>query len=287
MVEVTQVPEWQSLEWLCHGFSTRNGGLTEAYGRPGELNLSWTPEDGDAHVRENRARLIRAAGGEGMALVTVRQVHADGVYTVDRAEDVLEGRLQTADGRAVVEADGLITDQPGILLGIQTADCVPVIVVDPVCRRVGVFHAGWRGTVAGIAGRGVALMAAAAGAGAREQMLAAIGPSIGPCCYAVGDSVRAEFCARFAEGASLFPQREGQLHLDLWEANRCQLLEAGLADDKITVLGHCTGCRRQPDAWPLYFSHRMERGKTGRIMNVAGIRAKAARRNLPGPATDL
>ena len=124
------------------------------------LNLGWTKEDDPAAVAENRRRFLRGVWGthDGFSLVGVRQIHS-GVVRVVRAEDgALEGRLQTAEGKAVLEGDGLMTAVPGVLLGIQTADCVPVLVVDVRRRVAAAFHAGWRGTVARIVGRGVAAM---------------------------------------------------------------------------------------------------------------------------------
>ena len=127
-----------------------------------------------------------------MKLVSVRQVHGN-VVRVIRAEDgVFEGRLETAEGKAVLEGDGMVTDVPGMLLGVGTADCVPVLVVDVEKRAVGAFHAGWRGTVTGIVGEGIEAMRREYGSRS-EDLRAAVGPSIGACCYAVGEEVRSQF----------------------------------------------------------------------------------------------
>ena len=278
---LVQVPAFAALPWLRHGFSTRSGGVSTIYdpNGVGDLNLGWTRDDDPANVAENRRRLVAAAGIPDAPLVTVRQVHTAQSLIV--ADSVVAASFVNGEGRAIHEGDGLISGASGVLLGIQTADCVPVLVVDTDRRVVAAFHAGWRGTVARIVEHGVARMAAEFGSRPRD-MLAAIGPSIGACCYTVGDQVRREFTEAFSYGEALFrhktsPAAEGEappLHLDLWEANRRQLLDAGLAPEKITVVGECTGCAGLGDGSGgrrRYFSHRCEHGFTGRMMNVIGI----------------
>ena len=137
-----------ALPWLVHGFSTRKGGCTTAYGKADDLNLGFTAQDDAAVVLENRGRLIEALGFAPGELVTAKQVHSSRVVRIRREA--------TPPG----EADGLLTNEAGLLLGIQTADCVPVLVADPVTRSVGAFHAGWRGTAAGIVEQGIARMTA-------------------------------------------------------------------------------------------------------------------------------
>jgi polyphenol oxidase len=183
------VAGWEQFGWLRHGFSTRMGGVSTVYGDSlgaGSLNLGWTKEDDAAAVTENRRRFLAGVRGRdgGGSLVGVRQVHSDVVRVVRERDGALEGRLQTAEGKAVLEGDGLMTDVPGVLLGMGTADCVPVLVVDVRKKVVAAFHAGWRGTVAGIVEKGVAKMGAEYGSRV-EDLVAAVGPSIGACCYAV------------------------------------------------------------------------------------------------------
>jgi len=273
-INVVRVAEWDELKWLRHGFSTRAGGVSTVYG--GEtLNLGWTKEDDPANVAENRRRLVDAVSGDdgagAMRLVTVRQVHS-GVVRVVRAEDgALEGRLETLDGKAVLEGDGLVTDVPGVLLAAGTADCVPVLVVDKAKRVVGAFHAGWRGTVEKIAEQGIDAMQREYGSQTGD-LLAAVGPSIGACCYSVGEEVRERFAARFAYSSLLFrTEAGGQLYVDLWEANRRQLLAAGVSPERITVVGYCTACARDEAGERRYFSHRAEKGVAGRMLNVVGV----------------
>jgi polyphenol oxidase len=268
-LDVVRVAGWEQHEWLRHGFSTRTGGVSAVYGG-GALNLGWTKEDEASAVVENRRRFVGAVA-EGFALVGVRQIHS-GIVRVVREEDgATEGRLATGDGRPLLEGDGLMTDVPGVLLGVGTADCVPVLVADVRRRAVAAFHAGWRGTVARIVERGVGMMAAEYGS-RPEELVAAVGPSIGACCYAVGEEVRSEFAGEFGYAGELFRQVDGgQMHLDLWEANRRQLLDAGVGVAGIAVVGECTACARDAGGGLRYFSHRGERGVAGRMLSVVGV----------------
>jgi YfiH family protein len=267
---VVRIDAWAQFPWLYAGFSTRQGGGSTAYavGGPGDLNLGWTAEDDAAIVAENRRQFARSVCGSSQhwpELVTIRQTHSDVVRVVEREA----APLVTPDGRAILEGDGLMTREAGLLLGVQTADCVPVLVADPRTRAVAAFHAGWRGTLARIVEHGVGAMGLQFGS-RPEDLIAAIGPSIGPCCFAVGEEVRADFEGRFGYAAGLF--RGQPLRMDLWEANRRQLLDAGLRPEAITVVGECTACRRLADGRRKYFSHRAEKGFTGRMLSVVGVR---------------
>jgi len=264
-VEFLQVPGWGAAraDWLWHGFSTRRGGVSSAYspgGDSSELNLGYTAADTTENVRENRLRLAEAVtGSRETPLVTVRQIHSN-------LSVIAAGQVEP--GGSPCEADGLMTDQAGLLIGVMTADCIPVLVVDPVRRAVGAFHAGWRGTVERIVELGVARMVAAYGS-RPEELLAAIGPGIGACCYTVGAEVSERFGANFSYAAELFAGslETGDLRVDLTEANRRQLLAAGLGSASIAVVGGCTAC--QPE-W--FYSHRASGGRAGRMMAVVGIR---------------
>jgi YfiH family protein len=259
---MVQIPGWARYGWLKAAFSTRDGGATSVYGAEGEQNLGWTAEDHPVVVASNRRGLVEAvAGQQGVELVTLRQVHGAMVQVV-RPED---GPLSTAEGRAVLEGDGLVTGADGLMLGVQTADCVPVLVADVRTRAVGAFHAGWRGTVAGVVRVGVETMAREFGSRA-EDLIAAIGPSIGPCCFEVGDEVAAAFAGELVSRGE-----EAKRHVDLWEANRRQLITAGLRAEAITVVGECTACSRTEAGRRKYFSHRAERGVTGRMLSVIGV----------------
>jgi YfiH family protein len=302
---ILQAQHLNEFPWLVHGFSTRVGGSSRAYGK-GDLNLGLTKDDSRAAVERNRAAFLREIGAvtrkragkdpcgdsrprlSGRAkpdgnclwpLVTVRQIHSDIIRCIDSIPaEPLSG-------------DGLITATPGLLLAIQTADCLPVILVDTKRHIVGVFHAGWRGTVSRIVEKGVGEMHRCYGTNPRD-LKAAIGPGIQGCCYEVGEEVRIKFESQFEYGASLFrevkdsdPVREKypllfltarapghselpkKIFLDLVEANRQQLLAAGVPKKSIDTSALCTNCH--PD---LLFSYRAEKGKTGRMMGVAGIR---------------
>ncbi len=283
-VQWVVVPAWSSLPWLWYGFSTRLGGVSRAYAAEdagGDLNLGFTPEDERQNVLRNRQLLAEAVAGDpAVPLITVRQIHSS--VTVLAHRDPVDRPCK---------GDGLMTDRPGILLAIQTADCIPVLVADRRRKTVAAFHAGWRGTVKRIVENGVGRMRLEFGSHPAD-LTAAIGPGIGPCCYAVGEEVLNEFESQFSYASELFSEVTGadalrakypmlllaqrapghspakpSLHLDLVEANRRQLLAAGLAADSIHVAGGCTSC--QPE---VFFSHRESKGKTGRMMSVIGVR---------------
>ena len=270
------------IRWLVHGFSTRMGGFSRVHGGKA-LNLGFTKEDSRGAVERNRAAFLSQLGAtddqKPWPLVTLRQIHSDLIHYVDRLP------------KQPLVGDGLVTSTPGILLAIQTADCLPVILVDTKQKAVGVFHAGWRGTVKRIVEKGVGEMLRWFGT-LPKNIKAAIGPGIHGCCYEVGPEVRQQFESRFAYAEQLFrevresdPVREkypllfltarapghGELppkiFLDLVEANRRQLIAVGVLPKNISASTLCTACR--PD---LLFSYRAEKGITGRMMGVAGIR---------------
>jgi YfiH family protein len=203
---VLRIEGWDRFSWLRAGFSTRLGGNSSVYagGETGELNLGWTKEDSAAVVAENRRGFVEEiVGKSGVKLVTMRQVHGAVTCRVRFGEE-----LQTADGKAVVEADGLMTNEKGMLLGVQTADCVPVLLVDTEKRVVAAFHAGWRGTVARIVEQGVGRMEAEFGSETKD-LRAAVGPAIGACCFEVGEEVLAAFEGEFGYANDLFPGGRG------------------------------------------------------------------------------
>jgi YfiH family protein len=292
-VQVVSVPQWSKTSWLVHGFSTRTGGKTTVYrasakGEAGDLNLSFTDSDDRQNVAANRGLFLKAAAGRKkfLGMVTLRQIHSSLIHHVGGAD------VRANDQPAILKGDGLMTDEPGVLLGIQTADCIPVLVADRKRRAVAAFHAGWRGTLARIVENGVGRMRVEFGS-RPEDLIASVGPGIGQCCYSVGQEVRDQFESQFLYAADLFhevydsdPVREKYpmlfltasapghsdigpaMHLDLAEANRRQLLAAGLKKTAIAMTGQCTGCHTD-----LFFSHRIERGFTGRLMSVIGVAA--------------
>ncbi|HWJ46782.1 MAG TPA: peptidoglycan editing factor PgeF [Candidatus Udaeobacter sp.] len=289
--QVLRASQLTAFPWLIHGFSTRSGGVSRVYGTR-SLNLGFTQHDSRAAVERNRAAFLTSIGaitrqrkgGKSLwPLITLRQVHSDIIRLIESVPD--------SKNEEPLTGDGMITAIPGLLLAIQTADCLPVIIVDTRRHAVGVFHAGWRGTVKRIVEKGIGEMVRCLGSRPRD-MKAAIGPGIQGCCYEVGDEVRSKFESQFNYAASLFrevkesdPVREkypllfltarapghGELppkiFLDLVEANRQQLIAAGVPKKGIEGSPLCTNCH--PD---LLFSYRAEKGKTGRMMGVAGIR---------------
>jgi YfiH family protein len=262
---VMGIAAWEQCPWLRAGFSTRLGGLSEAYG-PGELNLGWTREDPAATVAANRRLFLNeiVAGDVAAELVTVRQVHGNAIQIIRRGQP-----LATPEGKAVLEGDGLITAEQGLMLSVQTADCTPILIADTRTHAVGAFHAGWRGTVARIVEHGVAAMQQEFGS-CPAEMVAAIGPAIRQCCFAVGEDVRQRFEAEFPYAPELFTNVDGQLYADLHAANRRQLVDAGLPAEAITVIPECSACATAEGGGRRYFSHRAEKGVTGRMMSVIG-----------------
>ena len=268
---------------MLHGFSTRRGGVSEAYGGQA-LNLGITPEDTREAVERNRKLFLQALGaihddGATWPSVGMRQVHSSVIHRVD------EVPAQPLQG------DGLITNRSGIVLAVRVADCLPVLLADPVRRAVGSFHAGWRGTLARMVEKGVGEFRRQFGSDPAD-IKAAIGPGINRCCYEVSEDLRDKFASQFAYAGELFeevfssdpvrrtypllfmnmrapghgePPRTA--HLDLVEANRRQLLEAGVREENIWISELCTSCRTD-----LLFSHRGEQGVTGRMVGAIGIK---------------
>jgi len=227
--------------------STRIGGKSAVYGGA-DLNLGFTAADARETVEQNRQLALEALNTEG-TLATSRQVHGCEVIAL------------TVAGLMPVEADGMMTDRTGIVLGIQVADCAPLLLADTRQRVVTALHAGWRGTIAEIATKGIGRMAEEFGTRPKD-VIAAVGPSIGPCCYMVGD----ELIERVGWRSGLLERRDGAVYFDLWEANRRQLEAAGAG--RISLLKLCTACARTADGRRRFFSHRAEAGFTGRAMGL-------------------
>jgi len=263
------IPAFAAHPWLLAAFSTRQGGLSTAYAADGppEQNLGYTPDDDPITILAARHRLVSALTRSRQPapdLVTIRQCHS-GILRRVNAADL---PLTTPDHKALLEGDALYTRDPNLLLGILTADCVPVLVADTRTHAVAAFHAGWRGTLARIVEHGIATLRRDVNS-RPEDLIAAIGPSIGACCFAIGPEVRDQFNSNFPYAPQLFSDGPA-LHVDLWEANRRQLLDAGLHPSAITTLAHCTACTRLPDGRRQYFSHRAEQGHTGRMLSLIG-----------------
>ncbi len=234
---------------LRHGFFTRLGGVSQP--PCASLNLGGSVGDAPEAVAENRRRAFAALGLAEGQVVTPYQVHSTVIARVGRAEG----------GQAIQATDGLVTAEPGTALFLRFADCVPIMLYDAERRAIALVHAGWRGTLDGMADQAVAALQRHFGS--RPQALwAGIGPAIGPCCYEVSADLAAQYEARFGDGVV----RAGDAgpHLDLAAANAIALREAGVPD--VEQAGLCTACHVDE-----FFSHRKEAGQTGRMGAVVGL----------------
>jgi len=272
------VPALARLPWLVHGFSTKPGGVSDQNGER-VFNLGFTEWDTRENVLENRRRFQSALRASDLKLISLQQIHSDVIHLFD------------APPAEPCRGDASATNRPGLLLGVQTADCVPILLVDPKKPAVAAVHAGWRGTLQRIVVKAIGQLQMHFKTRSAD-LLAAIGPSIGGCCYEVGTEVASQFLSQFAEAPEWFDEfRTGDepnpiqwlnmmppghqpppknVLLDLRKANRAQLLGAGLRPSNIFVSDLCTACRRD-----LLFSYRKEGPQSGRLMSVIGIRSQA------------
>lgn len=296
-LQILEAPSLARVPWLTHGFSTRPGGASElASDRNASelkklgaaekvLNLGFTEWDSRDRVAQNRAKFFAALDASKMRVAALRQIHSDIVHVVSAAP--LPQREQAPKG------DALITREPGVLLTIQTADCIPILLADTKQRAVAAIHSGWRGTAQRIAEKTLGRMQMEFGT-RPQDVIAALGPGISGCCYEVGHEVVKEFTAKFPDAREWFAGPVDALengdndpnwlpwltmrppghappapraHLDLIAANRSILESAGIASKNITSSGHCTACRTE-----LFFSYRREH-TTGRLMAAIGIRS--------------
>ena len=231
--------------------SCRSGGDSDIV--PGTLNLALHVGDDSGKVLENRRRFAGARGLDPAGFTCCQQVHGSEIAVV-HAKDRGRGGLSLED--TFMGIDALVTDVADLPLLLFYADCVPVLLADPVTGAMGLAHAGWRGTAAGIAAKTVRKLEEVYGA-RPENLLAAIGPSIGPCCYEVDDFVK----ERMPEAEECFlPKGGGKYMLDLWKTNRLQLERAGVDPARISVAAVCTA-----DNSGDFCSYRTEGGKTGRM----------------------
>jgi YfiH family protein len=246
-------------EGFANAFSTRGGGVSPF--PENSLNLAGFDEDSAENIRENRRRFTGLLGGR-WTLAACWQVHGVDVRVVRD-----DGDPQSEKERC----DALMTKLPGVLLGVKTADCVPVLLADARRRACAAVHAGWRGTLSGVVKHALARMREEFGTDPAE-VRAAIGPAARACCYEVGPEVVAAFRAKFSNADSLFvPTRGGHALADMQLANREQLLESGVAPGRVHTLPLCTICRPE-----LFFSYRRDKklhGKTGRLLSVIGMRS--------------
>jgi YfiH family protein len=290
-LQILEAPELAQLSWLVHGFSTRPGGVSELDanrdgGKIAEnvLNLGLTDWDTRERVLKNRQKFFAALKASDMRVIALRQIHSDIIHTVTGAN--------SQPSAEAPKGDALITNEPGLLLVVQTADCVPILLADKKRRAIAAIHSGWRGTLQRIAEKTLGRMQMEFGTRSQD-VIAALGPGIGQCCFEVGPEVAAEFAAKFPEAREWFKGPfdalargdndpnwlpwltmrppghqlpEPRAHLDLLAANRAILSAAGVSQRNIFSSVFCTACRTD-----LFFSYRRER-LTGRMIAAIGIR---------------
>jgi purine-nucleoside/S-methyl-5'-thioadenosine phosphorylase / adenosine deaminase len=292
---ILESPALARLDWLLHGFSTRPGGASElpSHGSAPKkkaervLNLGFTDWDSRERVFFNRKKFFHAIGADQMRAVQLRQIHSDVAYRADASV----GSAPTKADETARQGDALFTREPGLLLVVQTADCIPILLADTKRRAVAAIHSGWRGTLKKIAAKTLGRMHMELGT-RPEDVVAALGPGIGRCCYEVGSEVARDFDAQFPNARQWFdgpfdaiasgesdpnwlpwltrkPPGHApaplKVHLDLIAANRAILADAGVPQRQISVSGLCTACRTD-----LLFSYRCER-TTGRMIAAIGI----------------
>jgi YfiH family protein len=275
-LEILELDPFRKFPWLIHGFSTRPGGSSSLESES-VLNLGFMDWDAREDVLANRHKFQSALGAADFQLITLKQIHSS----------LLRPIQQSPAGAC--KGDASATNRPGLLLAVQTADCVPILLVDPKKRAIAAIHAGWRGTLARITEKAVGRLQFEFGC-KPQNLLAAIGPSIGPCCYEVSADFVTKFTAQFADAHDYFDEpRSGDepnrlqwlnmmppghqpppknVRLDLRKANRSQLLAAGVQTKNIFSSDLCTACHTD-----LLFSHRREGPLCGRLMSVIGIRS--------------
>lgn len=242
---------------VIHGITARHGGVST--GPWSSLNLTKGNGDDPAHVEENLRRAGAAFGIARRDLISPNQRHTTHAARVGQAQR----------GEVVPNTDTLLTDEPDVPILLRYADCTPVLLYDPRRRALAVVHSGWRGTVAGAVPAAISAMREAFGSRPAD-LVAGVGPSIGPCCYEVGDEVVAAVRASFEAAETLLPRNGSERrHFDLWSANRRWLEEAGVG--QIEVAGICTACHTDE-----FFSYRGGRGKTGHFGALMALRQSNA-----------
>lgn len=249
---------------FVNGFSTRGGGVSAM--PEGSLNLAGFHEDEAENILENRRRFLKLFDGN-WTLAGCWQVHGSAVRLVKDVDDAKPAENSLGE---TVYCDAIVSDAPQVLAAVKTADCVPLLIGDPVTRAFAAVHAGWRGTFAGIVFYALERLEQEFGC-RTEDLRVAIGPAATVCCYEIGAEVIDGFRERFIYAAELLvPTREGHARIDLLKANQRQLTDAGVKAERIHLAPLCTMCRTD-----LFFSYRQEKkvlGKVGRLMSVIGRR---------------
>lgn len=242
-----------ALPFIIHAFCTRHGGISD--GPFSSLNFSSRTGDDHWKILENHTILARHFGFQPKQLFMVHQVHGDDIFILDENAPV------TYPDGPPISCDALVTAHTSIAIGIKTADCVPILMVDTENCVIAAVHAGWKGTALALAARVVKVLGERYGT-RPEHLIAAVGPAIGPCCYEVDETVIRAMADQKNSLTLCAGGRKGRWMLDLVSANRFQLMRAGIPEDGIAVANICTSCRRD-----LFFSHRGEEGLTGRQLS--------------------
>lgn len=261
-VGILRFPAFSEIPWIRHAFSTRKGGVSpEPYA---SMNLNFGRGDPDENVRQNFHIFCRAAGFAPESLTASAQTHSTEIRRVT-GRDAGNGIWRPKDRTGV---DGLITNDPAVTLVTYYADCTPLFFVDIKHQAVGLAHSGWRGTAARMGAVMVHRMREEFGT-EPQDLLAAVGPAIGPCCYEVDEPVAQEFAKMNDLSPSTFltEKGEGKYMLNLWEANRRILFSTGIPSSSISVAELCTQCHRD-----LLWSHRATKGLRGGMAAMLGIR---------------
>ncbi|RMF83487.1 MAG: peptidoglycan editing factor PgeF [Nitrospinota bacterium] len=246
------VPSWETFPGLVHAFLGRTGG--ESAPPYASLNLSYRVGDDLSRVKENWCQVKKTLGIHAEKVTLMRQVHGNRVLTVSEAGEKEAG-----------EGDAMITDRPDVFLGILTADCVPILLVEPQRQVVAAIHAGWRGTLHGVIEQTLTRLQEGYGI-APSALYAALGPAIEGCCYEVGSEIYTRIMTRWGQLARpAWRVTDGRYYLDLRTLHTALLQHLGLSPAQILRVGPCTGCHTDR-----FFSHRKEAGKTGRQASIIG-----------------
>ena len=256
-----QFAHFKNIEGLVHGVTTRKGGISE--GPFSSLNLGIKTGDDLQRVFSNRHQLLLHLGWDSSAVVIPNQVHSNNVVLITKE---LLNKNGSPQGLTLSGVDGLITKEKGILLLIKVADCIPVFLYDPGGPAIGLIHAGWRGTAEGIISRGVKAMQESLGS-KPEDMKSGVGPGVGICCYEVKEDVWGAFSRKRLDNSVCRIDSNRQTFLDLKQAISFELIGCGVPEANIEIASECTFCNSD-----LFFSHRRDKGKTGRMAAVIGLR---------------
>lgn len=248
-------PLLEQLDFVEHCFTTREGGVSQGIFE--SLNVSFTRGDDEAAVIENYNRLADALGVKTEQFVCSQQTHTTNVRRVGKADC----GIGVTKPLTYEDVDGLITDEPGVVLSTFYADCVPLYFVDPVHRAIGLSHSGWRGTVGRMGQKTLEAMKKVFGTEPKDVYVA-VGPSICQECYEISRDVAEEFRKEFQghEQEILWQKSEEKFHLDLWRCNEIVMTEAGILPEHLAVTNLCTCCNSK-----LLFSHRASLGKRGNL----------------------